>query len=85
MDDSEIEFSPLGGRVTQDGISIQVHIYRVVGSAGGWTLEVVDPTGTSIVWDETFASDHAAFRTFEDVMNEEGVRRFLPEPDATIH
>ena len=26
--DREIEFSPLGGRVTRDGCSVQVHIHR---------------------------------------------------------
>ena len=35
--DREIEDSPLGGSVTRDGITVQVHIYRFAGTDEEWT------------------------------------------------
>jgi hypothetical protein len=41
-DDYEIEHSPLSGRVTRDGITVSVEIYRLRNGSEGWSLEVVD-------------------------------------------
>ena len=35
--DQKIEDSPLGGSVTRDGVTVQVHIYRFAGSGDEWT------------------------------------------------
>lgn len=57
--DRELQFSPLGGRVTQKGISAVVHIYRSADAPNDpWQLEVVDHEGGSTVSDETFATDN---------------------------
>jgi hypothetical protein len=40
--DRELEFSPLSGWMTRDGVTVQVHIYRFADTDEGWTLEVVD-------------------------------------------
>ncbi|KAB0678080.1 hypothetical protein [Aureimonas leprariae] len=84
-DEPELEFSPLGGRVTRDGTSVQVYIYRVAGSDDGWTLEVADPTGMSTEWNEAFTTDRDAYEAFEAALEAEGMMQFFPEPDSTIH
>jgi hypothetical protein len=51
--------SKLSGFITQDDMTIEVCIYR--GDAERtWQLEVVNQEGTSIVWDDRFATDQAA-------------------------
>ena len=48
-----IIFSELGGHFTQDGVSVEVVIVKLEGGSE-WTLEVVNSSGTSIVWDDPF-------------------------------
>ncbi len=62
--DRELEFSPLSGRVTRDGVTVQVHIYRFVGTDDGWTLEVVDHDDGSTVWEGSFDTDVEAYEAF---------------------
>jgi hypothetical protein len=42
-----------------------------------WTLEVVNKSGTSIVWDGTFPSDDGAYAEFQRTVADEGMRTFL--------
>jgi len=63
--DRELEFSPLSGRVTRDGVTVQVHIYRFAGTDEGWTLEVVDHEDGSTVWKGAFDTDVEAYDAFE--------------------
>ncbi|MCJ2016869.1 hypothetical protein MKK84_05405 [Methylobacterium sp. E-065] len=74
--DSEIEYSPLCGWVTRDGVTVQVHIFRSAGTSDEWTLEVVDQVGTSTVWKELFPDDQSAFEDFERAASEDGMRSF---------
>ena len=41
------------------------------------TLEVVNERGTSIVWDDPFASDRDADAAFRDTLAREGIEAFL--------
>jgi hypothetical protein len=75
--DPEIENSPLCEKVTRDGITVDVQIYRLVGRYEGWSLEVVDEEGSSTVWDDRFATDVAAYAEFERTIDEEGIETFL--------
>jgi hypothetical protein len=43
----------------------------------GWSLEVVNSAGTSIVWDDLFPSDDAANEEFHRTVAEEGMAVFL--------
>lgn len=79
-DEFELIMSPLCQAYETDGISLQVDIYR--GADTDWTLEVVNPSNTSIVWDDLFPSDQAAFAEFERTILAEGMRSFLDEPGA---
>ncbi|GJE43275.1 hypothetical protein [Methylobacterium soli] len=80
----ELELSPLSGRFTQDGITVEVKIYRFVGDAGDWALEVVDHDDGSTVWNELFPTDTAAFEAFKLAVEEDGIASFLEPPD-TLH
>ena len=80
-DDPEIEESPLCERVTRDSVTVRVKIYRLAGSDGGWSLEVVDREGGSTVWDGTFSSDKDAYAEFLETLATEGIRTFLVSPN----
>jgi len=82
-EDPEIEHSPLCGRVTRDGITIQVQIYRLAGSTDGWSLEVVDQEDASTVWDDLFATDEEAYAEFYRTLETEGIRSFAERPAGT--
>lgn len=77
--DRELEFSPLSGRVTRDGVTVQVHIYRFAGTDEGWTLEVVDQVDGSTVWNGSFDTDVEAYETFERCIQEDGIRTFTED------
>ena len=76
----ELEFSPLGGRVTRDDCMVQVHIYRFAGSDEEWTLEVVDHDDGHTVWEETFTDDQEAYEAFEQALVEDGILSFSEGP-----
>ena len=78
--DREIEDSPLGGIVTRDGITVLVHIYRFAGINDAWTLEVIEQETGDTVWDQAFGDDQVAFDTFEDALEEQGIRSFVGPP-----
>jgi len=50
---------PLSQKITRDGTTIDVLIYRGKHEAE-WILEVVDQAGGSTVWDDTFATERDA-------------------------
>ena len=76
----EIEASPLSRSVTRDGITMQVGIYRFAGINDAWTLEVIDSVSGQTVWDQAFANDQVAYDTFEDALDERGIRSFVEKP-----
>lgn len=85
QDVPELEFSPLGGVVTEDDITVQVHIYRIVGSTDGWALEVVDHEGGSTTWEELFPTAEEAHRQFMLTKQFDGIRSFVEGEAPTIH
>ena len=74
--DPSLVTSSLSRRLTRDGISVQIGIYRLE-SEPGWSLEVVNAAGTSIVWDDLFPTDDAALAEFDRTVAEEGMVAFL--------
>jgi hypothetical protein len=88
MSKSEDEFtlirSKLSSFITQDGMTIEVCIYR--GDAERtWQLEVVNQEGTSIVWDDRFETEQAAMDEVKGTIETEGMASFLSDPDETQH
>ena len=61
--------SGLSRCVTEDGVTVAVGIFRLDHETT-WTLEVVNPEGTSTVWDEQFPTDDAAYEEFARTVNE---------------
>ncbi|CAH1651767.1 conserved hypothetical protein [Hyphomicrobiales bacterium] len=79
--------SPLSQSFTDDGVTVQVEIYRVEGTEG-WTLELVDEEGGSTVWQDSFATDTEAFAEFTDGVEQLGLAKLIdPDDDdlATVH
>lgn len=68
--------SSLSGSQSRVGVVVEVNISRLETDAQ-WSLEVVNENGTSIVWDDQFDDDGAAFKAFECVVAEEGLAAFL--------
>jgi hypothetical protein len=73
----EIEYSPLCEKVKRGDITVDVQIYRIAGSAEGWSLEVIDENGTSSVWDDLFTTDRDAYAEFQRTIDTEGIATFL--------
>jgi len=69
--------SGLSGFVSQDGVTVDVQIYRLEREPAEWSLEVVNDAGTSTVWDDTFATDQLAYDEFRRTVVEEGMKTFL--------
>ena len=80
----EIETSPLSGRLTREGVTVDVQIYRIAAANEGWTLEVVDDEGASTVWDDTFATDQDAYDDFYRMLETEGIRSFSEDPPPGV-
>lgn len=74
--DPNLVISSLSGTQSRDGVAVEVNIFRLETDVQ-WSLEVVNANGTSIVWDDQFDDDGAAFKAFEHVVAEEGMATFL--------
>ena len=82
--DYPIIHSPLQRRVTRDGISVDVMIYRGE-DEGGWILEVVDHLGGSRVWDDRFPTDRAALYEAMATIEVEGIGSFAATEARVVH
>jgi hypothetical protein len=80
--DVELEYSPLCGSVTRDGLTVRVQIFRISGRGDGWSLEVIDHDDASTVWEESFATDRDAYAEFLNALETEGVRTFFDDTDG---
>lgn len=83
--DPNIVRSGLSGKVSQDGLTVDVEIYRLEAESE-WVLEVIDHTGASTVWEDQFASDDDALAAFRAALADEGIgafseRKVIPFPN----
>jgi hypothetical protein len=83
MSDPKIIYSALSRTVREGGTEVRIDIYRLVTT--DWSLEVIDETGASTVWDELFTSDQAALDEAMKTIREEGIRTFLTGGRRVIH
>lgn len=79
--DPNIVISGLSGDFTKDGVTVEVHIIRLE-DGKDWSLEVVNSSGTSTVWDDQFESDEQAYAEFQRTVAEEGMKAFLDETNV---
>jgi hypothetical protein len=84
-DDYGLEYSPLSGRVTRDGVTVDVQIYRAAETNDPWHLEVVDHEGGSSVWNDCFATPQDAYAAFNEAVAEEGIGTFAEATANTRH
>ncbi|MDO6721668.1 hypothetical protein Q4560_00155 [Celeribacter halophilus] len=63
-------------RIVEDGVPFKVDIYKLE-DGDGWSLEVVTEDGTSIVWDDLFEDDRAAFEEAVSTIRREGAVAFV--------
>ena len=78
--DPRIVMSPLTDRsFTRDGVTVEVHIYRLE-HEDKWTLEVVDDENNSIVWNGDFDTDGDAHAEFLRTVETEGMDGILRDP-----
>jgi hypothetical protein len=86
MADPKLINSPLSRVVEEDGVSVDVKIYRLEDTE--WSLEIVAENGNSTVWNDLFSSDSAAFAEALNTIKEEGIKSFSetdPDPGTTLH
>ena len=69
--------SGLSGVVSQDGVTVDVQVYRLDREPVEWSLEVVNDAGTSIIWDDMFPTDKLAYEEFRRMVAGEGIRAFI--------
>ncbi len=62
-------------RIVEDGVAFKIDIYKLE-NGDGWSLEVVTEDGTSIVWDDVFDDDQAAFEEAVTTIRNEGSGAF---------
>lgn len=61
--------------IVEEGVPFKIEIYKLEGG-DGWSLEVVTEDGASIVWDDLFSDDQAAFEETVTTIRAEGARAF---------
>jgi len=83
MSDPKIIRSVLSRTIREGGIEIRIDIYRL--ETTEWSLEVVDGTGASTVWDYLFPSDQAALDEVMKTIHEEGIATFLSGEARVLH
>jgi len=77
-DDYQLVMSPLCQSITDKGHTVRVEIYR--GPDTDWTLEAVDASNNSTVWDDLFATDQAALEELLRTVREEGIESLVGPP-----
>lgn len=83
----ELEYSSHCGRIERDDRSVQVHIYRGKDQEDkNWILEIVDEkSGNSIVWDDPFESDQAAYDYLMKEIEDQGLAKVIDDaPEAQL-
>ena len=83
MSDPKLIRSALSRTIREGGTEIHIDIYRL--ETTDWSLEVVDETGASTVWDDLFPTDRAALDEALKTIREEGIRTFLSGETHVMH
>ncbi len=71
----ELTMSPLCRSISDKGHVVRLEIYR--GPDTGWTLEAVDASNNSTVWDDLFPTDQAALDEGLRTIREEGIESLV--------
>jgi hypothetical protein len=77
-----IEISPLSRVVSQNGITLQLTIYRREATPP-WSFTTINPTATKMHWTEDFYTDADALRAFEVDIEAHGIESYLDGAPTT--
>ena len=75
---------PLSQKITRNGVTVDVHIFRGDNDPV-WILEVVDQEGGSTVWEDTFETEQDALNEVFQTIASEGIACFLRDPIEKLH
>ena len=81
--DPNIVNSSMSRKIAEDGITFDVQIYKIEGT-DEWSLDVVTPDGTSVVWDDLFSDDEVALEEAINTIRSEGALAFQNGGDNVI-
>ncbi|MDP4005343.1 hypothetical protein [Methylobacterium sp. NEAU K] len=84
-EDPDFEHSPFSGPITREGETVEVEIYRFVGTRGSWRLEVVHLSGGCTEWPDRFAIEEDAYKAFCAAVEEHGLAPFCVAAGKTLH
>ena len=84
QEEYEIENSRLSRRISKDGMTVEVHIFRGEDDPG-WILQVVDQEGGSTVWDDLFPTEEEALAEALNTIETEGIACFVRAPSSYLH
>jgi hypothetical protein len=84
QEEYEIENSRLCQKVSRDGMTVEVLIYRGKEDPG-WLLEVVDQEDGSTVWDDLFPTEEEALAEALNTIETEGIACFLRDSSDSLH
>jgi uncharacterized protein len=85
MDDEiRIISSPLSQKITRDGTTVDVRIYRGEND-DGWMLEVIDSENGSTVWEDFFQTEQDALDEVIQTIASEGIGCFLAASNQKPH
>ncbi|MBK5567855.1 hypothetical protein AB4Z34_27765 [Ensifer sp. 2YAB10] len=79
------EYSEFSGQFSDDGVVVELRIYRPAGTNHDWVLEVIDEEGFSTTWEDPFPTDREAFEEFIATVQRDGIQAFTDEPPQTVH
>ena len=78
IEDKEIIYSDLCQAFTEDGITVEIMIYRLE-EDDQWSLSIDDEKGGSTVWDDLFPSDINALHEAMKTIREDGIGSFTED------
>jgi len=81
----EIQISTLSREFTDEGITVQVDIYRLAGSNDPWILEVIDAEDNSLMWEDPFDTEAEAWAEFLRAVEEDGIAMLIGSVEDEIH
>lgn len=84
MEDYKIIRSRLSQKITREGTTLEVLIYRGEGDEA-WILEVIDHEGGSTVWDETFLTEQNALNEVFQAIASGGISGFVRDHIQKLH
>ena len=78
IEDKMVIYSDLCQEVTEDGITVEIMIYRLEDD-NQWSLSIDDEKGGSTVWNDLFPSDISAHHEAMKTIREDGIGSFTED------